>query len=274
MRDAAFDDHLEHALAHEPEARLVRALVAAARTPGSEASFALEHALLDAALEVREASVSDAKLDWWAQEIERTIAGAASHPVSRAIARAAPPDAASLRGRVAAAAAVASIEAPQDPDALRAPFVAYARAMPGVGGDANAFALGTALLVLRLRRWPAFAQAARARVPLSLLARHGLGREAAAGDAPQAARLVASLVEALEPALESRRTLHGAHAARVVAARHVARAMRASPVRAAAGAARARPIALMAALWRVGRRDGAGADIVRTADTNRNEEPR
>lgn len=274
MQEAAFVDHLEQALAREPEARLARALVADARTPAADAAFALEHALLDAALEVREVSVADAKLEWWSQEIERALAGKALHPIARALAAATPLDPSVLRAQLAAAAAIAALDAPDDLDALRAPFVAWARAAIGATDEDAACAYGSAVLALRVRRWPAFAQPARARLPLALLARHGLSREDASLAPVRAAPLVATIATTLEPALVLPAALQGAPAARVVVARHVVRAMRAKPVRAAEGRARARPLALVAALWRVGRRDFASRAPHGAGERPRTEERR
>ncbi|HET9483663.1 MAG TPA: hypothetical protein VFO79_06880, partial [Xanthomonadales bacterium] len=117
-----YGEYVAHWLAHEPELRLAHTLVAAVREPRHEALRVLDTLLLDAALEVRDASVAHAKLDWWRAELAAAAAGGARHPVSRRLAELDALDASGAAALLDAAAAIAALESPRDLAALHEPF--------------------------------------------------------------------------------------------------------------------------------------------------------
>jgi len=249
----AFDAYVEGWLAHEPEMRLARALVATTREPVFEALSVFDSLLLDAALDVRDTSVAAAKLAWWRAELVGSH-DALRHPVSIRLATLGALEPGALLARVDAALALAEIESPPDPEALLAAFAAFARASEPTFGTAIQRALGAAILAMRLRRWPVFAREGRSRLPLATLAALGVTRAQAADDAVAGGRVLASLAGILAPMLEvSDAGLPVALRARLAAARGLVVAMLRSPARAVSGTARAAALPLLWNLWRAAR---------------------
>lgn len=253
-----YGEYVAHWLAHEPELRLAHTLVAAVREPRHEALRVLDTLLLDAALEVRDAAVAHAKLDWWRAELAAAAAGGARHPVSRRLAELDALDARGAAALLEAAAAIAALESPRDLAALHEPFRSYARASLGAGAPSRSVeALGAALLAMRLRRWPGFASASRARIPLALLAELGVARDALLRDPRAAAATLAALAAALSASVVVPPSGDPALDARLDCARHLLDALRRAPADAIGGGTRARALPLLLALWRTARRGAA-----------------
>lgn len=269
MTPGAFESFVEKRLAAEPEARLARALVGSTRAIGHEAYACLEHEWLELAFGVRDPAIAVAKLAWWRDELARYAAGKPQHPVLQALAGRGSdrPDAtvgssaAALEGALGAAAQLAVLESPGTVDDLLEPFRRYATAaLPMLGAHdretAPVEAYAAALATQQVRQWPRFARPDRAAVPLKLLATAGLNRAALVEPrhAAAAARVAALLASELEAALAA--TPRAAPlAARIVTARAVARRIAARPAEVLDGSLRAPPLRLIAALWRIGRRD-------------------
>jgi phytoene synthase len=258
----AFAEFRAKWLADEPEARLATLFHPALREPRAEALHVLRHELSDAAFVVRDADVAQAKLGWWLGETDALAAGRPQHPITRRLAAcAAALDAGAFARVVAGAGAVARIESPEHVDALlstvRRMSDAWGR-LAGAQDDAALDAARAAAVVAgALARWPRFAAVERARVPLELLARHGVNRaellEPAHGRAAQS--LLRELLGALDARLAAAPRSVAALDAAWLAARRVLIAHLLRDV-AAVQAGRPRPLGLRAlfATWSDGRR--------------------
>ena len=82
--EGAFASYLEKWLEAEPEARLMRLFVPAARAPGTAATLVMLHELESAAFAL-EPRPAQAKLAWWQEELRRHGEGAPRHPITLAL---------------------------------------------------------------------------------------------------------------------------------------------------------------------------------------------
>jgi hypothetical protein len=184
------DSYLEQWLAREPEMELAQLFCAPAERRRVALWYCLQHELDDAAFNLSDATVTQAKLAWWADELQRGVTGAARHPLlvelfqqpgARAI------DARRWATTAQRALALALDErSPADVDDLLQRYLPYAAALAEIetalfGGRSEAQALAIERIVRRLGAEPA--PRAAMEWPLQLLARVQLARDALAAGA-------------------------------------------------------------------------------------------
>jgi hypothetical protein len=171
----------------EPEMRVADAF-ASAGEPGNasarirfQAWGALLHALREAVFELPDPGVAAAKRAWWAEELQAIGRGAPRHPLGEALAAAHEARAAPWMGLSLAVAGGGGEARPADTARAVAALQPLARATIDVenavfrvpdDGDAAARALAVHWLLQRLPHGLAAEDAAR--LPMHLLARHGL----------------------------------------------------------------------------------------------------
>jgi hypothetical protein len=170
----------------EPEMRIAATFWPAPQRARHEAWGALLHELHEAAFERSDPRVAEGKCGWWAEELAGWAQGRSRHPLGRALA----PTAAPWAGLAQAWSTIHDLE-PAQPDtraalaALAAPAQAAAAvelALLAPGGQddlATANALAVHWLALRLP--DGLGAGDRARVPMHLVARHGVPAFAAPG---------------------------------------------------------------------------------------------
>lgn len=258
-----FDAWRDKWLAADPGARLLQVFFGAARDPRWEAVQCVAHELHEVALGIRDVGVAQAKLGWWAEELAAARAGAPRHPVTRRLGATTDregDDATALQALLHGAARLASLESPENLEALLGGFRDLAgpllRLETGRAAEPAAIdALALAGLARELRQWPRFAQPERARVPLDALARVGVNRQELVE--PRHAAAAAAVVRALAAEMHERLApLHGSGlvAARARLARDTAARARRAPERVLAQ--RLPPYGPLSAfaLWRLARR--------------------
>lgn len=177
---APADDALAHFAAkwlqREPEMRFAEPFLPPAQRERAQAWGALLHELREAAFELSDPGVARAKTAWWAEELLRTSAGEARHPITARLDASAPWAAFSrellrlpeVDGRSASTAqALAALQPAADAAA------AVESALFAASVDALAArSLGVHWLLSRLPQ--GLADEDQARLPMHLLARHGL----------------------------------------------------------------------------------------------------
>jgi hypothetical protein len=188
------DSYVAQWLAREPAMELALLFC----VPGERRCVALwgclQHELDDAAFNLSDATVTQAKLAWWADELQRGTVGAARHPLLRELFE--QPATRGIGARTWAAAAQQALalaldeQGPADVDGLLQRYLPYASALAAIesalfGEPSAAEALAVERIVRRLGG--AGGPRVAAEWPLQLLARHQLGREALAAGAAAAA---------------------------------------------------------------------------------------
>lgn len=169
----------------EPEMALAEVFVAPALRPRFRAWGALVHEMREAAFELSDARVTAVKCQWWAEELVNLSQGGGRHPLAPALAMPQLPWAALARALLEQAQFDAR---PGDLDEALAQLRPFAAALATVEGglfDAPAEGSIDAIAVhLLLQRLPAgLAAPDQARLPLRLLARHGVSvTQVAAGE--------------------------------------------------------------------------------------------
>lgn len=181
------DSYIAQWLVREPAMELAQVFCA----PGQRRRVALwsclQHELDDAAFNLSDASVTQAKLAWWADELQRGAVGAARHPLLREVFE--QPGARAIDARRWAAPAQQALalaldeRSCADVDGLVQRYLPYASALAAIesalfDGRSSAQALSVERIVRRLGA--AGAPRAAMEWPLQLLARHQLGRDALA----------------------------------------------------------------------------------------------
>jgi hypothetical protein len=178
--NAPADDALAHFVAkwlqREPEMRFAEPFLPPLQRARAQAWGALLHELREAAFELSDPGVARAKTAWWAEELLRTAAGEARHPLTARLDAGAPWAAFSrelLRLTETDGRSASTTEAL---DALL-PAAQAAAAVEARLFDAHADAdvarsLGVHWLLSRLPQ--GLADEDQARLPMHLLARHGL----------------------------------------------------------------------------------------------------
>ena len=217
MSDAACDSHLRAWRDAQPQFAPARAFLRDAERGCFGAYAALAQEWLDAVYAIREPLVAAAKLNWWLDETDAALAGQARHPLTRVLfaqarARAIP----AAAWRDALHAALASLEA--EPAADFAAQCTQAEPLHGaLARIETALWFGTAAnppcarrcavlghLTFALACLPVELAHARSPLPMTLLARHGLTRDALAEDsAPRRAAIrdqAAALTQAFDEA--------------------------------------------------------------------------
>lgn len=176
-------DYIRKWHAREPEMEIGELFVSAARRPLFRRWGALVFELREAAYELSDPRVTAAKAGWWAEELVATVQGRPRHPLTQGLEISEP---APWRDLAAALAACIEADAPRPADAEAA--LASVRAMAeslqacedalfgSRGGAAAVEVLSVHLLLQRLLVGASAEDAGR--VPLNLLARHGLTAEA------------------------------------------------------------------------------------------------
>lgn len=169
--------------AREPEMALGELFCTPVLRPRFRAWGVLLHELREVAFELSEPRVQAVKGGWWAEELLAIEAGRPRHPVShalvdvradwRGLARALPLGGEDDDARPGSADAAFAQLAPLAEALLRVEDVAFGHDAPRADADARE-ALTTHLLLERLRVGLASSDAGR--VPLAVLARHGLTR--------------------------------------------------------------------------------------------------
>ena len=188
------DSYIAQWLAREPVMELAQLFCAPDQRRRVALWSCLQHELDDAAFNLSDASVTQAKLAWWADELHRGPAGAARHPLLRELFE--QPGARDIDARRWAAPAQQALalaldeRSPADVAGLLQRYLPYSGALATLesalfGGNAAAETLAVERIVRRLGDAGA-ARAAR-EWPLQLLARHQLGREAILAGAGAAA---------------------------------------------------------------------------------------
>ncbi len=177
---APADDALAHFVAkwlqREPEMRFAEPFLPPVQRERAQAWGALLHELREAAFELSDPGVARAKTAWWAEELLRASAGEARHPVTARLGAGAPWAALSrellrlpeVDGRSASTAqALAALQPAAEAAA------AVESALFAAGDDAlAAHSLAVHWLLSRLPQ--GLADEDQARLPMHLLARHGL----------------------------------------------------------------------------------------------------
>lgn len=174
-------DAIDHFVAkwhrREPEMALAEVFCAPENRPRFRAWGALVHELREAAFELSDANVTAVKSQWWAEELLRLTQGQGRHPISAVL------DAPSLPWTPLARALLEQAQIDNRPgDAAEAlvqvaPLAhALAEVEAALFGEPVAADSAHAIAVhLLLQRLPAgLAAEDQARLPLNLLARHGL----------------------------------------------------------------------------------------------------
>jgi phytoene/squalene synthetase len=218
---------IEHFVAkwhrREPEMALAEAFCPPGQRPRFRAWGALVHELREAAFELSDARVTAVKCQWWAEELANLPQGRGRHPISTVI------DAPGLPWTRLARALIeqSQLDArPGDADAALAHMQPLAAALTDIesalfGVDAAAEARPLAVHLLLQRLPQGLAAEDQARLPLNLLARHGVTvAQVAAGEgAPLlqdwARQLLAALPAAHAPAPLFRRLRTGFDRARL-----------------------------------------------------------
>ncbi|MFY2764569.1 hypothetical protein [Arenimonas sp. MALMAid1274] len=159
----------------EPEMALAEVFSAPGQRERFRAWGALAHELREAAFELSDARVTAVKCQWWAEELVRLGQGAGRHPVSTALAVPALPWPRLARTLLDQAQYDAR---PADAAEAITPLLPFAQALAEVeAGLFDAPAADARAIVVHwlLHRLPAgLASPDQARLPLKLLARHGL----------------------------------------------------------------------------------------------------
>jgi phytoene synthase len=243
---------VEQWLQARPEMRLVELYCRPARTPRARALGVLEYLLREAAFGMREPAIARSKLAWWVDELVACSRGAARHPVARELAAQVDAPAVGALARAASALVDAcGAESTADVESLVARYAAAATGFATAHeADAGAgSALAACWLIDELREFRRFAEPAHARIPLALIARHRITREALAGeeDARAVARVRAELAAALVPMLAAPAGAGAVLAARLASARTWAGQLARARDAAVPAAPRLR---LVYALWR------------------------
>lgn len=212
-------DAIEHFVAkwhrREPEMALAEAFCAPDTRPRFRAWGALVHELREAAFELSDARVTAVKSQWWAEELVNLAQGRGRHPISAVLGAPALPWTALARALLEQAQSDA-----RPADAIQAleQVQPLARALAEVeaalfGETPVADSTGALSVHLLLQRLPAGLVAEdQARLPLNLLARHGLtAAQVAAGQGDGLLRdwardLAAALPDASGPLFRRLRT--------------------------------------------------------------------
>ena len=174
------DDALAHFVAkwlqREPEMRFAEPFLPPRQRPRAQAWGALLHELREAAFELSDPGVARAKPAWWAEDLLRTAAGEPRHPLTAQLdARA--PWAAFSRELLRLTEADGRSPSTQDALAGLQPAAQAAAAVEAALFDAGTDAEATRSLARHwlLSRLPqGLADEDQARLPMHLLARHGL----------------------------------------------------------------------------------------------------
>lgn len=182
----AFAHHMDKLIAARPEHAVVRLFIPAGRRDAISAFEAVVFELEQALWHAREPQAAAAKLQWWAEELARTLAGEARHPLTQAL----PPvsDTAALQRLpqqwlataltlldVAGAADFAEQRAAVE--SFYAPLAQLENALLGTGAEA-CVPRALSMLLRELGRMALGQAPHRLAVPLQLLARHQLTRDA------------------------------------------------------------------------------------------------
>ncbi len=172
----------------EPEMRIAAVFCPAGSRPVFEAWGALLHELRAAAFELSDARVTEGKCAWWAEELTGWGEGRSRHPLGRVLARLEAPW--SALGR--ATLELAHVE-PAQPDTAAAIAALVGPATTVAATEAALFPLtriepeaATRAIVvhwLALRLPAGVAAADRGRIPMHLVARHGIAAFADPGPA-------------------------------------------------------------------------------------------
>lgn len=200
-------DAIEHFVAkwhrREPEMALAEVFCTPDQRPRFRAWGALVHELREAAFELSDARVTAVKSQWWAEELVNLAQGHGRHPISAVLARSGLPWAALARALMEQAQFDAR---PADAAQALAQVAGFAEALAALeaglfdADQAPEAARGIAVHLL-LQRLPAGLGAEdQARLPLNLLARHGLtAAQVAAGQGETLLRDWARELEAALP---------------------------------------------------------------------------
>lgn len=172
-------DAAEHFVAkwhrREPEMALAEVFCAPPARARFRAWGAMVHELREAAFELSDPAVTLVKSQWWAEELMNLAQGRGRHPVSAALALPSLPWAALARALLEQAQFDAR---PSDPDQAVAQLQPLARALAEVEAGVFETQAAPAEIIavhLLLQRLPGGLMAPdQARLPLNLLARHGL----------------------------------------------------------------------------------------------------
>ena len=178
--NAPADDALAHFAAkwlqREPEMRFAEPFLPPAQRERAQAWGALLHELREAAFELSDPGVARAKTAWWAEELLRTSAGEARHPLTARLGAGAPwsdfsRELLRLTESDARSASTAEALAALQPAAQAAAAV-ESRLFDARADAEVARSLGVHWLLSRLPQ--GLADEDQARLPMHLLARHGL----------------------------------------------------------------------------------------------------
>lgn len=263
----ALDGFVAKWSAVRPELGLAARFLAPRRDPAPLAFACLAHELGDAAFRIREAQVAGAKLHWWAEELARSTAGHARHPLTHALAAAGTAPVALWHDAIAGALIQRDADSAGDVDrlldgyaALYAPLArAEAALFDGLDAQAGAEAMALSRALSELGALGDALAQGRLPLPLDVLARHGLARGDLGAASPARADamrdLLGELARRLRSVLDARPALSLPRVAELCAdharARRAARA--ADPLAALVAEARRLPLATLWSLWRAAR---------------------
>jgi 15-cis-phytoene synthase len=204
--DAAFASFEKKWMAAHPESAYVALFLPPKVRARASAFGALIHELEQSAFHVREPTVAAAKLAWWRQELGAAANGQARHPLARELFSRLPErrvDPALWPALAEGALSVIDTPAPSSlADSLRdlAPFYGAAAATESalfLPPGANTEADGTLWTISHLLEELAMDAQGSVRLPLDLLARHGLARADFANPRPARAEFGRDYLDAL-----------------------------------------------------------------------------
>jgi phytoene synthase len=206
----AFAHHIDKLTAAHPEHAVVRLFLPSGRRDAVSAFEAVVYELEQTLWRAREPQAAAVKLQWWAEELARTLGGEARHPLTQALPSSAPTAALQHLPRQWLTTALNLLDDGNAADfaaqlataeSFYAPLAQIESVLLGAGADA-APSRALSLLLRELGRMAMGQQPHRLAVPLQLLARHQLTRESLEKDSEARERLLHDQLEALAQAHE------------------------------------------------------------------------
>lgn len=206
----AFAHHVEKLIAVHPEHAIARLFLPTAQRESVSAFEAVVFELEQTLWHAREPQAASAKLQWWAEELTRTLAGEARHPLTQALPVAVAtanvqhlPRRWLLQSLALLDDALASDFAAQCAavESFYVPLAQLESALFGSGAQA-ATPRALSMLLCELARMAQGQKAHRLAVPLNLLARHQLTREQLEQQCPAREQLMRDQLAALALAYE------------------------------------------------------------------------
>lgn len=211
MSEATFDEYIAHWRHAQPQREVAWLFLQPAERIRYGGLACLQQEWLKALREINEPQVAAVKLGWWREEMQRAARGEARHPLTQTLfadarVRAVPP----ARWMAAVDAALLSLNAAPaaDFDAQHAAVASLANAFAaletcvafgaGASIDKAAAVWVIGILVTNLRALASEVGHGRSPLPMNLLARHGVTRDALLEDTPARRLAIHDYAEVLQ----------------------------------------------------------------------------